>query len=86
MTATLERITGFQLTAADAVGLARFYQEAFGCEAARLESISADELRLLGVSGGGCRIALQARALNGSSCRCSNDPDDGIRTMRMRRI
>ena len=62
VTATLERITGFQLTAADALGLARFYEEAFDGEAGRLESLSADELRLLGVSGGGCRIALKLGA------------------------
>lgn len=62
MTPTLHAITGFKLTAADAGRLAAFYQEALGFEGAPLTRIPADELELLGVSGGGTSVALQLGA------------------------
>ena len=59
MTETLHGITGFQLSTADALGLARFYQEGLGFEAEPLRSIPMDELKLLGVPGGGRCVPLR---------------------------
>lgn len=59
MIETLYGITGFQLTTADSLELARFYQEGLGFEAEPVRSIAADELKLLGVPGGGRCVPLR---------------------------
>ncbi|MGH8289795.1 MAG: VOC family protein [Steroidobacteraceae bacterium] len=51
-------ISAFRLTSANVVGLARFYRE-LGFAAADGEPIDREEMRLLGLEGGGTRLALR---------------------------
>jgi catechol 2,3-dioxygenase-like lactoylglutathione lyase family enzyme len=57
---TLHAIAGFQLTTADPLRLARFYIEGLGFQAVATPApISAEEMTLRGVPGGGMRLRLQ---------------------------
>lgn len=58
MTARVSAITAFRLTATHPVRLASFYRE-LGFTVGEPEAIGADEIALLGLSGGGVRVPLR---------------------------